>query len=809
MLTDDVLNALRPSLFAGHYNLLLGSGISLDSTDSNGKPLKSASDLTVELCNLKGVNTSNTLSRVTNLLEPDEIKKLITIPYSICKAGETVKRLTSFVWKTAFTFNVDDALENAYETVTHAKQVVESLNYNALYKSVSNKGSLHIVHLHGFTREPESGYIFSTSEYGRVTHGMNSWMHVLSELMASEPFIIAGTTLNESDLDYYLSGRTENSGRNNRGPSLFIEPYPDRITENLCTRHGLILVPAKLSDFLAWLIEKTGPVPTVSEITVPSLQGIFKKPVQLEEQIDFFNCFELVRPSTQNPEGEVSPFHFGRPARWTDLESSLDVPTDEEREFSAKARNLVSSLGSRVKMLCVISDAGSGKTTQIRRAAYNLAKEGHLVFSLNAKAVINPKNVVEVLSAMGRAVVLVIDGIADHAPALRTVMTTLKVGKPLVILAADRDYRRDHIDRILGDLDIEFLGISQWRIEAYEQLLERLRKAGLLGDAQAVHYPKVFASRLVGDSVAISTCRALNNFRPLEVIIKSLWHDASETAKRSFTLAAISEHCYSNGLFYPILEAAYPNPALAEQIQLHCPLPLAYSEDGDFVLPLHPVIANNLLHILSKEKPEILLEMFCALAKALSPYVNRRTSIAQTPEARLAARLFNAEDVARPLLGTYANDFYINTKESWQWNSRYWEQRALFTHATDIDAAIQFARHAVAIESHPYPWTTLASLLVKKMETTSVGINTLFEEIYNLLTQIFHEESARSWRPTPHPYTVLFHAVNVFLDKGEKLAPRKKDWLVERIHYCTQMFGRDHKLNLVGEQIIEKIAQQN
>lgn len=351
------------------------------------------------------------------------------------------------------------------------------------------------------------------------------------------------------------------------------------------------------------------------------------------------------------------------------------------------------------------------------------------------------------------------------------------------------------------------MGFSKWQIESYEQLLERLRKAGILGETEAVHYPKMFASRLVGDSVAIATCRALNNFRPLDKIIKSLWRDASEAAKRSYTLAAISAHCYSGGLFYPILEAAYPNHTLKEQIQLHCPLPLSYTEDGNFVLPLHPIIANNLLHMLSKEEPEKLLDMFCTLAKALSPYVNRRTSIAKTPEARLAARLFHAEDVARRLLGEYAGAFYINTKESWQWNSRYWEQRALFTQATDIDVAIQFARHAVAIESHPYPWTTLASLLTKKMESTSVGLNTLFEEIYDLLTQVFRDELARSWRPTPHPYSVLFHAVNVFLDKGEKLAPRKKDWVIEKIHYCARMFERD-KLNLVGEQIIEKISQQ-
>ena len=168
MLTEEILNALRPSLFAGHYNLLLGSGVSLDSTDKRGVPLKSAGDLTVDLCNLKGVKTTTPLSRVSLLLDQDETEKHITLPYSACKAGETVKRLTSFVWKSAFTLNVDDALEAAYETTVRPKQESESLNYDSLYKTPSTKATLPIVHLHGFTREPEKGYVFSTNEYGRV-----------------------------------------------------------------------------------------------------------------------------------------------------------------------------------------------------------------------------------------------------------------------------------------------------------------------------------------------------------------------------------------------------------------------------------------------------------------------------------------------------------------------------------------------------------------------------------------------------------------------------------------------------------------
>lgn len=807
MLSKDQLEALRPSLYSGHYNLLLGSGVSLDSTDRFNKPLKSATDLAVDLCNLKGVKTTTPLSRVSTLLDTKETEKYLTRPYFACRPGESVRRLTSFVWKTAFTFNIDDALEAAYERVMRPKQVIESLNYDTLYKTAQTKKDLQIIHLHGFTREPDKGYVFSTNDYSRVTRGLNAWMHVLSELLASEPFIIAGTSLNEPDLDYYLSGRTANSGRSNRGPSLFIEPYPDKLTENLCARHGLILVPRTLSDFLAWLLATIGDAPSVSELVVPSIHGLFKSPLPIEEQLSFFSSFELVRPATQNPDGEPSPFYFGRSARWSDLAASLDVPTNDELEFGAKARNIVSGSEPTVHILCAISEPGSGKTTQIRRAAYNLAREGHVVFCLNLKSVFSPEESAKVLTAADRPIVLVIDGIADHASALRSVITSLKREKPLVILSADRDYRRDHIDRVLGDLSIEFLKISDWDADGYEKLLERLRKVGLLGNADAVHYPGQFANRLLGNSIAIATCRALNNFRPFESILKSLWNDATDAARRSFAIAALGEHCHAGGVFYPILENAYPNEALTDQLQFDCPLPLAYAEeDGDYVLPLNPVVAEHLLHMLSREKVPLLLDLFCRLADALSPYVNRSTAIERTAEARLAARLFNAERVARPLLGSSAEDFYTRTRESWQWNSRYWEQRALFTQSSDIDAAVQYARHAVAIEGHPFPWTTLASLLAKKMEATQAGHKSLYDEIYELLTLVFRAESARSWRPTPHPYAALFHATNVFLEQGGTLPPRQKEWVAKQIQTSATTFPRDINLNAAGTRILDRMS---
>lgn len=807
MISSEDLQLLRQGLFAGQYNLLLGSGVSLDSQDRFGNDLKSASDLTLDLCRLKGVGDRTSLSRVSLLLDSNEIDKYLTQPYLGCRPGETVKRITSYVWNSVFTFNIDDALENAYQSTQRPRQRIESLNYDTVFKTQPNKGFLSIIHLHGFTVEADKGYVFSTSEYGRATRGMNAWMHVLSELMASEPFIIAGTSLNEPDLEYYLASRTSTSARANRGPSFLVEPFPDKITEQVCKAHGLTLVKAKLSEFLAWISSELGPAPSVSQLTIPSLEGIFSKKPAAEDQVEFFSSFELLKPSGANPEGEVSPFYFGKTIRWSDLESSLDVPTDDEMEIGAKVQNWLNGNAVGFKIFNVNAEPGSGKTTTIRRVAYSLAKGGAVVLNLNANSVFNPDTAAKILDLVSRPVVLVIDGLADHSPSVRSLIAEVKPQKPMVILSADRDYRRDHLDRLIGDLEIDYFSISDWSTASYVNLIEKLRIAGLLGENDAIRFPRKFAEKLLREPVAIATCRALNNFRPLEAIVRSIWKDASECDRRSFAVAALAEHCYSGGLFYPILESSYGNPSLKAQLEIDCPLPLTYTEDEDYVLPLNPVIADRLLHMLAREKQAFLLDIFSKLAISLSPYVNRRATISRTPEAKLAARLFSAEHVARPLLGIHADTFFNQAREAWQWNSRYWEQRALLTQGTNLDLAIQYARHAVAIEEHPFPWTTLASLLSKKLEKVNTGIDSLYDEVYEIINKVVrHEESTKGWRSTPHPYATLFHATHILISKGGRVAPKKRDWINQRIDFCSRVFARDKPLMEAVGRIVSSLS---
>lgn len=228
-------------------------------------------------------------------------------------------------------------------------------------------------------------------------------------------------------------------------------------------------------------------------------------------------------------------------------------------------------------------------------------------------------------------------------------------------------------------------------------------------------------------------------------------------------------------------------------------------DDDDYVLPLHPVVGEQVIMFLARDRPEVLLDVFNRLASALAPYVSRKTIMDRTPEARLAGRLFSAENIVRVLLGRFGKNFYEEALSKWQWNSRYWEQLALFVQDGDLDLAIRHARHAVAIEEHPFTWTTLSSLLVRYMEKNRLTSASAFSEITSFLDKVFSYEETHGWNPTPHAYNVLFHAINSYTGFGGALGYEQKDWVVAIAEKCREYFKRDNALQKSVDDALTKI----
>ncbi|WOD19116.1 P-loop NTPase [Paraburkholderia kirstenboschensis] len=184
--------------------------------------------------------------------------------------------------------------------------------------------------------------------------------------------------------------------------------------------------------------------------------------------------------------------------------------------MSRRVRQFLDDPNSRRRAICVLSEAGSGKTTCLRRVAYDFVQEGQTVLFLNSRGDLDIDNAAVCFTQIARPFVVVIDGLADHVSTVRALLTNPGVTRPFIVLSAERQYRQAHIDRLLGDLALEFTGMSSWPRAALTQLIEKYRQYGLVGAGDAIKYPEKYADELRGEAVAIVTCRILNNFRPLD-----------------------------------------------------------------------------------------------------------------------------------------------------------------------------------------------------------------------------------------------------------------------------------------------------
>ena len=247
-------------------------------------------------------------------------------------------------------------------------------------------------------------------------------------------------------------------------------------------------------------------------------------------------------------------------------------------------------------------------------------------------------------------------------------------------------------------------------------------------------------------------------------------------------------------------------------------MPFAYiqNQGNAFIAPLNSAISERFLHLYSTENRAAIFDAFVSLASAISPRVNPGTIRKRMPEARLAARLFDFDQIVSPMLGDLAQKFYETVQDDWQWNSRYWEQLALLhlerysaaepdglmTH--ELRLALGHARHAVAIEDHPLTLTTLAKLLF-----TSVAANgsrgTELEDALKHLGRAIDREKTRD-RISIHPFVVLFRGVSS-LPSSIKLNESETTFIRSQIKFAKTRFKRDADVQASIDELERELSR--
>jgi hypothetical protein len=766
--------AIKSALRAGQYNLLLGAGFSMDSSNRMGL-LPSGNQLLDELA-AATKSRRTTLQRLYQMLKPHQVKENITDRFVDTTPGETAKLMSSFVWRRVFTWNVDDVLENVYKPGGALQRAVPK-HFNDVYVDPPGLEELLIIHLHGFAKQPERGYVFSREQYVNQITKVNPWMTILTQRMLSEPMVIAGSTLDEVDLSYYLALRTGESARDDRGPSILVmEDDPEAAM--LCERHDLLHFVGYSKDFFEYCKSVLPNPPMPIDLIPLATRQLIPAGVSRTTAMAFSADFEMV-PGVAAPSAS-SRFVYGHFPTWGDLEANRDIARPMVSDVIVDIEKRLSEPLRRARVLVLSETSGAGKSTVLRRVAFELAKRG--IRTLMCSALSRIANTTpEVINLVDGPMVVVIDNLAEQATALPDLLARLKK-TDVIFIGAERSYRMKYLKQVLAGVDFAQTGkLPMSPVEA-RRLIEQYADAGAIGDRSVLKRKDEFAQKIKNDPIAVACCRILNDFRPLDRIVDSITEDATGVALDRYLGAALANHCFYGGVRYEILISAFGASSIADQFEVSNPLPLDfYDEANRFVIPENTTLSEKILERFSSREPDRILKTFVKLADELGPWVNRETIIARAPEPRLSGRLFDFDSVvSKFLVADNAEEFYDRVRQAWEWNSRYWEQVALMNLARYLSSsnakekmdyledAVTHARHAVAVEHHPFPLTTLGKVLLNHMAAPGISMKASFDEAFNRLSEAIAIEERRN-RVAAQPYGVLFNGVINYLNAGGKM----------------------------------------
>ncbi|MFZ1438532.1 MAG: SIR2 family protein [Candidatus Microthrix subdominans] len=700
----------------GKYNLLLGAGASVGCSNSNG-PVPSSAELEKLLHELSGrtqgspVGLQRAYEAAVRHSSAMIVEDLLRSRFASVEPSNWHQQLPLLPWETIWTFNIDDSVEYAYQGQHDRLQKGRTTVWSE--PPLARAGladEVPIVHLHGYIgeihRRTRPELVFSTTDYLRVIeHSSRPWWH--SRFRAeypSMPMIILGASLS-SELDLAEAIRLGNTSTSFGYPSIIVLPRISQFDEDEYRAWGLIPIRATAEDFIKYL------VPEVSRL------GTNSPDEQYTSRYTQRSLTVLMKGSefSAAPLQDGHDFFGGHDPWWDDIVVGLDAVPHTIHQLANDIPPPAEMPTAQI-LYALVGEAFSGKSTALLRLSKLLQDKGwRPTFMVGRERL----QVNEILNYCANRPdnLLVIDPIFRDAGAIGDILRQAKaLNQRLIILGADRTSHVEHLKNtihykhVVGIRERIFVEPTDGLWWAIVKRRRRAARLGILEDATEQdsklhfthHHRDLFSSlaSLEGGDGFITRAKQAHEQLPeglrgaFEAMALLADNELDSplnaiTAATGQSAVEITRAIRAGGPLFPFVRVAPDEPGV---------LRLRHNYIGHLVLE-----HCNLVQNLSK--------LAANLCLSVAPLVSPQAISRQTLEYRIARALMNIDSVRRLSGSDDVDTWYADLEDAYNWNARYWEQRALGLRDR-LDRAYSFARRAVTRSEDAFSLNTLGTILM-------------------------------------------------------------------------------------------------
>lgn len=757
----EAIKLVAKGLAHVEYSLLLGAGSSLGGLGGNGAPLPTGAGLCQELIDEFGVDTggeSISLARAFEQIRrgrPQELREYLYSRFFNC-APSWQAVLTNQNWQRIWTLNIDDVLERCCE---RTGREFASFGWRDRLSTRGIAYKQQIVHLHGRASDlaPDAamglqGLVFTLGDYVRTISDPQSWHRAFFDEFADHPFLIIGARLvEEFDLKEAIS-QGSIAERTTGYPTILVVPSATKFQREELASHNIEVIECTGEEFALEL-------QTAHRSELAELEDVYGRvvPADIARFLRNFIDLRSYSPSTNDE------FYLGYTPTWANILGEDDAPLDVTK-MAANDLIATAKADDIVQRICLLTGAaGTGKSTGLLRTARHVAGAGLRPFLFRADEAFDVESVRRWIQTVPDTV-LVFDDCADFAHEIgHLIRRCVESNVKLIAIGVERASRLSTVEDAIPQEYL--LGVSAYHYGRLSDqdivfLIEKLESRGRLGDITRLSRADQIAYfRRTADSRIFDGMAGLEGGSGFVSKVRRTFEELSDERLRVVYRVAALAFKFGIGLPVSIAASLAGLPVAQFVLLILSDASDAMVVDRNGVRLSHRVTAAIVIDRTMTQGERF--DTSLTLAKSLAPLVDPNAIRTLTRPYRIIRVLMTQKEVVNHVGLSRAREWYSSLQSEYDWNGRYWEQRALLESSLgDQSAARSYAERALQVHPHAFAYNTLGTILLR--DSIDTGDLRLLERG---IAELERARDYAMWEPSEHPYVTFFSSLIRFAER--------------------------------------------